>query len=174
MTDQANEKPGKGAVEIDQAKVQMMIQEINDNQNLLFGIVGGVVAAAIGATIWAIITAAINYQIGWMAIGVGLLVGFAVRICGKGIDIKFGVFGAILSFLGCLSGNLLAVCIAISRDEHIPFFDLLSRLNPEVTIELMKATFRPMDLLFYGIAVYEGYRFSFRKISEGELSKLIK
>lgn len=31
-----------------------------------------------------------------------------------------------------------------------------------------------MDLLFHAIAVYEGYRFSFRTISEEELASLIK
>lgn len=29
-----------------------------------------------------------------------------------------------------------------------------------------------MDLLFYGIAIYEGYKFSFRQIIEQELATL--
>ena len=28
----------------------------------------------------------------------------------------------------------------------------------------MKADFSPIDLLFYGIAIYEGYKFSFRQV----------
>ena len=174
MTDQTNEQFEKGAVEVDQPKFQMMLQEIRDNQNLLFGTVGGIVAAAIGAAIWAVITALTNFQIGWMAVGVGFLVGYAVRICGKGIDKSFGAIAAILSLLGCLAGNLLTVCIVVSRHQHIPFFDLLSRLNPEIVVGLTKATFRPMDLLFYGIAVYEGYKFSFRRISNEELANSTK
>ncbi len=35
-------------------------------------------------------------------------------------------------------------------------------------------TFQPMDLLFYAIAVYEGYRFSFVQISEEQIAGLIK
>jgi hypothetical protein len=174
MTDQTNEQLEKGTVDIDQVKSQMVMQEMKDNQNLLFGMIGGIVAAAIGAAIWATITAMTNFQIGWMAVGVGFLVGHAVRMCGKGIDKSFGIVGATLSLLGCLAGNLLTVCIAISRHQQIPFFDLLSRLNPEIVLELMRATFSPMDLLFYGIAVYEGYKFSFRKISKEELANSIK
>lgn len=174
MDDQTTEQLQKGTGQIDQAQFQMSLQEMRDNQNLLFGIIGGTVAAAIGAVIWAIMTGVTNYQIGWMAVGVGFLVGYTVRICGKGIDTSFGVVGAILSLLGCLAGNLLTVCIVVSRHEHIAFFDLLSRLDAEITIELMKATFNPMDLLFYGIAIYEGYKFSFRKISREELTKLTK
>jgi len=164
----------KGSVEIDELKLQTYVQEIKDNQNLSLGILGGLGAAAIGATIWAMITTLTNYQIGWMAVGVGLLVGMGVRSLGKGIDTSFGVIGAALSLLGCLAGNLLTICILISRQENIELFNLLSRLNPSTTFQLMKATFNPIDLLFYGIAVYEGYRFSFRRISEDELSRLTK
>ena len=164
----------KGSVEIDELKLQTLMQEIKDNQNLPLGILGGISAAAIGAAIWAMITALTNFQIGWMAVGVGFLVGIGVRSLGKGIDLSFGAVGAALSLLGCLAGNLLTVCILISRQENIELFNLLSRLNPLVAVELMKVTFNPMDLLFYGIAVYEGYRFSFRRISEDELSRLTK
>jgi hypothetical protein len=174
MSDQTVEGLGKGTREIDQIKYQMMVQELKADQNLSFGIVGGVVAATIGATIWAIITAVTNYQIGWMAVGVGFLVGYAVRISGKGIDKTFGVAGAGLSILGCVAGNLLTACILISRHQNIPVLQLLSRLNPEIVVEIMKATFNPMDLLFYAIAVYEGYKFSFRRLSKEELEKLVK
>ena len=174
MIDQTKEELGKGSGEIDQTKFQMMVQELQADQNLSFGIVGGIVAAAIGAAIWAIITAVTNYQIGWMAVGVGFLVGYAVRISGKGIDKTFGVVGAVLSILGCFAGNLLTACMIISKHQHIPVLQVLSRLDPEIVIEIMKATFSPMDLLFYAIAVYEGYRFSFRRLSKEELEKLVK
>jgi hypothetical protein len=41
-------------------------------------------------------------------------------------------------------------------------------------MDLMKATFSPIDLLFYGIAVYEGYRFSFRQVTPEELAGFVK
>ncbi len=176
MNDQKTEQPetAKVPVEIDELKLQTLMQEIKDNQNLSLGILGGMGAAAIGAIIWAVITALTNFQIGWMAVGVGFLVGIGVRSLGKGINTSFGIVGAILSLVGCLAGNLLTVCILISRQEGIELFNLLTRLNPAVVVELIKATFNPMDLLFYGIAVYEGYRFSFRRVSDDELSKLTK
>ncbi|HEX7014155.1 MAG TPA: hypothetical protein VF191_01505, partial [Cyclobacteriaceae bacterium] len=37
------------------------------------------------------------------------------------------------------------------------------------TRSFMMSTFSPIDLLFYGLAAYEGYRFSFRQISEAEI-----
>ncbi len=139
------------------------LQEARDNQNLTIGVLGGIAAAAVGAVIWALITALTQYQIGWMAVGVGLLVGYAVRLLGKGVDPVFGVAGAVIALAGCLAGNLLAVVIAVSRQESVAVLTLLSRLTPEITMDIMKETFQPIDLLFYGLAVYEAYRFSFTR-----------
>jgi hypothetical protein len=106
-----------------------------------------------------------------MAVGVGFLVGFSVRQFGKGLDQSFGMAGALLSLIGCLTGNLLAVCIAVSRHQSIPLLDLLLRLDFGTIVYFIKETFNPMDLLFYGIAVYEGFKFSFYKVSSTELAK---
>jgi hypothetical protein len=45
-------------------------------------------------------------------------------------------------------------------------------MQPTVAMELLVATFSPMDLLFYGIAVYEGYHLSFRQVTDQELAEL--
>jgi hypothetical protein len=160
--------------QIDQAQLQYAIEQLRSQQNLAGGVIAGLVAALAGAAVWAGITVLTNFQIGWMAVGVGFLVGFAVRAVGKGVDKSFGIAGAILALLGCLTGNLLAVCGIVSRQEGIPFFTLLSRLNVQMIQELMTATFSPMDLLFYGIAVYESYRFSFRQVKPEDLGSLAK
>jgi len=39
--------------------------------------------------------------------------------------------------------------------------------------EAEERTFDPMDILFYGIAVYEGYKLSFRQVSPEELASLV-
>jgi hypothetical protein len=44
------------------------------------GAFAGVAVAIIGVIVWAILTATTKYQSGWMALGVGAPVGFALRI----------------------------------------------------------------------------------------------
>ena len=44
--------------------------------------------------------------------------------------------------------------------------------HPATMLELLKATFSPMDLLFYGLALYPGYRCAFRPISQDALAAL--
>lgn len=167
-------KATKPEVEIDEMKYQQFLYEIESNQNLHMGIVGGLIAAVIGAAIWAAVTVITDFQIGWMAVGIGFLVGYAVRITGKGISKSFGYVGAILALASCFAGNLFSICAIISKQEAIPFFHLVTRLNPQIILDIMKTTFSPIDLLFYGIAVYEGYRFSFRQVKEDELAGLTR
>lgn len=134
------------------------------------------VAALVGAGIWAAITVTTNFQIGWMAVGVGFIVGYAVRILGKGVTKSFGIAGAALALLGCLMGNLMSACGYLAIERSATFWSVFSAalIHPVLAFELLKVTFSPMDLLFYGIAVYEGYKFSFRPITPEELAAVAK
>src|SRR5262245_66169208 len=76
-------------------------------ENLPLGFMAGLLAAAVGAGLWALITIFVGFQIGWMAVGVGFLVGWAVRVAGKGRHRAFGIMGALLALSGCAVGNLL-------------------------------------------------------------------
>jgi hypothetical protein len=146
---------------------------VEENEgNLLYGIIAGIVAAVIGAIIWALVTVWTEYQIGWMAVGVGFLVGFSIRIFGKGTSIKFGIIGAVLALLGCLAGNLLATCIWASKEYNVSIFDILSVLNFSIIVEIFKETFSPIDLLFYALAIFEGYKFSFKTTKKPIDSKI--
>ena len=169
MSDTASDASGAAQGGIDPARFQMFLDEIRAEQNLPLALLTGSIAAAIGAGLWTAITVATNYQIGFMAVGVGLLVGVAVRKFGKGIDKPFGIAGAGLSLLGCAVGNLLTACQIFANHEEVPLMKVVSSLTPNVAKEIMVATFSPMDLLFYGIAVYEGYRLSFGRLTRDDL-----
>ena len=123
-------------------------------------LVGGAVAAVIGAAIWAGVTVATGYQIGFMAIGVGILVGFAVRLTGKGEAQVFGFIGGAFALLGCVLGNLFIGIAMIAKEYELAFFEALLNFDYTAAPELLSAMFSPMDLLFYGIAVWEGFKFA--------------
>ncbi len=158
----------------DPQQLEMLIRQRKDNQNLGLAALGGLIGASIGAAVWTGVTVLTHYQIGWMAVGVGFLTGLIVRKMGQGIDPLYGVIGATFSLLGCLAGNLMAICIIAAKEVGLPVMDIVSSLTPSVIVEIFKESFSPIDLLFYGIAVYEGYRFSINRITEQELSNITK
>lgn len=157
---------------VDPLILQAALRRIRGEQNLMLAVIVGAAAALAGASVWAVITVTTHYQIGWMAVGVGFLVGYAVKTFGKGIDRSFGIVGAVWSLIGCAAGNLFTIVGTIAKEQNIPVMNILEKLDPEIIASLMQATFNPMDVLFYGIAIYEGYKFSFRQLTQADLMKI--
>ena len=149
-------------------RVAAEIERIHGQQNLAMAILGGVVASIVGAVLWAVITAVTQFQIGFMAIGVGFLVGWAVWNLGHGVTTLYGVIGGLFALFGCLLGNLLTFCYFAGQEAGMPVLDVLnSVLASGSIVGVLTETFSPMDLLFYAIAVYEGYKLSFRELIIG-------
>ena len=167
------EVPDEDDPQLDPAMIEVAFQKFEAEQSMVGGFLAGAVAALVGAGVWALVTILTGYQIGFMAIGVGFLVGLAVQFFGKGISKTFCVMGAALALIGCLLGNYFTVVHFVSEAEGLGFFDTLSQINPAAIPELMMVTFSPMDLIFYGIAVYEGFKLSFRKITHEEIKAAI-
>lgn len=133
----------------------------NRQQNLLIAFIAGSVAMLVSAIIWAVVTTVTGYQIGWMAIGVGFLVGLAVRL-GKGVDNIYRYLGAGLALIGCLLGNFFTIVGFISQEEEVNAFSVLGLIDYANIPSLMMTTASPIDLLFYAIAIYQGYKISVR------------
>jgi hypothetical protein len=129
-------------------------------ENLPLGFMAGLAAAAVGAGLWALITIFTGFQIGWMAVGVGFLVGWAVRMAGNGRHSAFGIMGALLALGGCALGNLLAIIMIAARQYNVPPLDVFTHLTPDAVLSLMEASFKPIHVIFYFVAILEGYRFS--------------
>ncbi len=158
---------------ISEQEAQMALDVLRSEQKLIPATLAGIVAAMIGGGIWATVTIVTEYQIGWMAIGIGFLVGFTVRIVGKGIDQTFGAVSAVLSLFGCMVGNVLTVAYFVAVNEGMEFMDVVSQLDFALTYELLVSTFQIMDVLFYGLAAYFGYRYAFREITQDDFKRVL-
>ncbi len=154
-------------------QMQMAMETLRSEQNLLVGTLAGFVASLTGAGVWALVTVVTEYQIGWMAVGIGVLVGFSIRLAGKGIDQTFGIAGAALALIGCVVGNVLTMTYFIAANEGMSFMDILVQLDIAITYELLASTFEIIDVLFYGMAVYFGYKYAFRQVSEDDFNRAL-
>ena len=123
----------------------------------------GLVAALIGGGLWAALVAATGIKLGYAAIGVGFLVGLAIRGFAHGHDPAYGYVGAILALLGCVVGDVLSDSVYLAKAMHEPALNVITHLTPKLAAELLKTGFQPMDALFYAIAAFAGYRNSFSK-----------
>lgn len=158
-------------IKIDDTKFERYMAGLKLEQNLAMAVAAGMISAVVMGLLWAAITVITNYQIGFMAIAVGLAVGFSVKYMGKGFDQIFGIVGGGFAFFGCLLGNFFSIVGFIADSEGLGYFETYALIDWTMIPDLMMDTFSGMDLLFYGLAIYEGYRFSFRQITEAEVIK---
>jgi hypothetical protein len=147
-------------------------EQLKQAQNFPMGVLAGIGAALLGALLWATIAAFTGLNFSLIAIAVGAMVGFAVQQAGKGIDVKFGIAGAVLAALGCFMGNILGVFGYVAYKLDVNVFSLLSNVPLGSVIENYFNEIGFFSIVFYGVAIYEGYNFSFRKITDKTIHEL--
>ncbi|MFS2110666.1 hypothetical protein ACCC88_13320 [Sphingomonas sp. Sphisp140] len=157
MTDATIEPP-----EFETMNHDDVIAQLRAQQNFPLAIIAGLAAAIVGAILWAVVVYVTNYSTGLMAIVVGALVGYAVRVTGKGVDQQFGILGAVLAAFGWALGTALADVAMVAQLGHAEVTAVASQLGLSGTAQLFMEAADPMDLLFLAIAVWEGYKFAFR------------
>ena len=134
------------------------VTEPVETGNLALAAVAGLVAAVVGAVLWAFLASATHFKIGYAAVGIGFLVGLAMRAAGKGHTPVFGYVGAVLALLGCVAGDVLSDCSMVATHYNKPLTDVLAVLTPSVAFTLLQEGFQPLDALFYVLAAMAGYR----------------
>ncbi len=175
MSDQPHLPKGPGPqTTIDQLKLQHLMDQLRTEQNLAMGVFGGLFAALVAASAWATITYYTGWQSGIVAVGLGWLVGYAVRRMGNGIDLVFGVAGAVLALLGIVFGNLLATCAYLAENSGASILEVIATLDLDTAARILVEGFSPVDLLFYALAVYYAYKGSIRPMTESELQQITR
>jgi len=147
---------------------------VKSQENLIPAVICGAIVGLIGAILWGIVTVVTDFQIGYMAVAIGAGVGYTIRLVGKGVSQIFGFWGGAIAFVSVVLGNVFSIMGIIANYQDVSLVDTLLYMDYSYLPQFMSETFSPIDLLFYGIAIYEGYKFSFRVLTQEELEKIRK
>ena len=161
--------------EVDPAEIEQMREILQSRQSLGRAIAGGFLSALIGAGAWAVITVVTGHQHEAMSLGIGLLVGLAVRKYGRGISPQFGVAGASLAFFGSLLGNVFSAGAVMAQALGQPLiqFEMQLITNPAFFGRLVLPFFSLWNPMFYVFAAIAGYYLSYRAPTNAELTRMI-
>ncbi|MBK1880952.1 hypothetical protein JIN85_00915 [Luteolibacter pohnpeiensis] len=135
--------------------------------NIVLAIAGGAIGAVLGAAIWTMVTVYTGYQIGYMAIGVGALIGFLIRLMGRGHTTAYSMIGVGFAILGCVAGNVLSGIGFVAKENGLGFLNTYLHFNYAASYDVLVAMFSPIDILFYAIAIRAAYTYS--KIRDPQL-----
>ncbi len=130
----------------------------------LGGPVAAVLAACVsggaGAIIWCVIVILTQHEIGWIAWGVGVLVGASVRFAAKEMDESIaGIIAAIGSAVSIVAGKLLLVFL-IMQFLPVEEFDaeLVKLTSVQRFIQLFTDSFGILDVVFFFLAIGTAYK----------------
>ena len=113
-------------------------------------LVAGALGAFVGAGLWTAVTALTEYEIGWIAWGVGGLVGFAMSRFTSERSAQLGIYAAVLAVAGLAIGKVATVRVmapTMGRSIIVDNPQILlyafahdmragERFSPELSIEL--------------------------------------
>ena len=122
-------------------------------QNIVMGVAGGIVGAIAGAIAWAAIAWATDGNWSLLAIGVGLLTGFGVRVFGRGIEMRFKVLAAMLAVFGCLLGQLFAGIVFDITRHGATLAEVLQHMSPAELLTFYRKQLGGMDVLSWLVAM---------------------
>lgn len=141
---------------------QVLVGGDTVRENVPLVVAVGLVAMLAGAILWALVTVITQMELGLMAIVVGFLVGLGIQKVRKRPNRNFGILGAVLALAGCLLGNALSFVVFAAQQSGAPLAGVIFDMNLAALPAVMAQNFAAMDLLFYGIAIYEGFKFGSR------------
>ncbi|MFJ6937071.1 hypothetical protein [Streptomyces sp. NPDC101132] len=125
--------------------------------NAGLGIAAAVLAALVTAALYGLIIGTTEYQVGYAAVGVGLLIGLAAGKLG-GPNPVTPVLSAVLALGAVYAGQLYGVAMLGAEELHTTTLDLVSSLGLSTLHAAWKEAIGPMDFLFFAIGAVVAYQ----------------
>lgn len=154
--------------DLDRAEQYRLAETLIGEQNFTNGLAAAVVAAIAGAFGWGVVSMATGYMVGWVAIGLGVLVGYGMQVFGRGLTAKFSAAAAALAVFGCLAGNLAGAILYDARTYGLSARDIFSGMTLDDVVAFYSGTLTFMDLVFWLLAVGAAWQFAPRRLSVDE------
>ena len=139
--------------------------EVLPAERFALAVPAGIAAALLGAILWAVFVYVTEFQLGLVVVVIGALIGYVIRVVGRGTRPAFGILGAICAAFAWALGTVLTDVAFLAQSAGRPFLEVLNLLGAEETVTLAFQSADVMDIVFLGIAVWEGYKFSFHRIA---------
>jgi hypothetical protein len=151
---------------------KVALKKLRRYQSFIYALIGGLLITASTAVGWAFATAMTGYQGVYLALGVGVLVGIAVRFFGAGIKPIFGILAALLALAGSLLGYYLSQNGFLEELQLAGIVGIPDYLDQELMLNTMRDSFVPLDLVFYGLAAVLAYLIAIRRINSRKMARL--
>jgi hypothetical protein len=123
-------------------------------------LLAGLVAAVVGGVVWGLVVKLSEYEVGIVAWGIGLVVGFAVAAVSRARGPALQAVAVACALFGILLGKYLSYALVLQEEADAQGVDigLFSSDMWSFFREDLDLVFGWFDLLWIGLAVYTAWR----------------
>ncbi|OKK20950.1 hypothetical protein AMK16_11180 [Streptomyces sp. CB00455] len=126
--------------------------------NLALGVAAAVVVALVTAGIYGAIIGASRHEIGYAAVGVGALIGFAAGKLG-GPNPVVPVVSALLSVAAVFAGQILGIAVIDAHQLGVSMLDMLDLgVSVSLLFDVWKQDADPLTYLFFAVGAYAAFQ----------------
>jgi hypothetical protein len=131
---------------------------------LLPTVLAGLVAAIVGGVVWGLIVKWTDYEVGFVAWGIGFLVGLAIVTATRGArGLVLQVVAVLCALVGIVVGKYLSFAwvlqeVAERETQGLVEISVLSTDTVDLFLEELGTVFDWIDILWVGLAVYTAWR----------------
>jgi hypothetical protein len=135
-----------------------------ESPSLLRAIGGGVGAAIAGALVWGLLAVPAGQSAHPLAVVVGVMVGFSVRLRGNGRTAPFKVVAVLITLFGCALGAVLAAAALAAFDPALGLGGITGLpavfSDPNLLITSLRERLGALSLISLALALYVAFRIS--------------
>ena len=136
--------------------INKVFAEETKNPNLPKAILGGIVGGGLGGLLWFLFVVVTKLELGWIAIGVGWLVGMGVHLgSGRKRGLHLQLLSAFLTLATLFIANYFVLYKLVQDEVGIGLQQLPFSLVMQV---FMKSVVSPIGLLIWAIGLYVAFR----------------
>ncbi len=145
-----------------------LAQKLISEQNFAAAVIVGAVATVLAAAAYGITVAIWPFSYGFVAAGIGIVIGLSMRFLGRGISTKFAVVATVYTITGCVLGNLFRVIVAQAAGSATSPIDVLRNHAFSVLAERSVSYYSLVDLVYLFVAVFCATFLAKRTLSRSE------
>ncbi len=145
-----------------------LADKLISEQNFAAAVIVGAVATILAAAAYGIIVATWAFSYGFVAAGVGIVIGLSMQFLGRGISMKFAVVATVYAITGCVLGNLFRVIIELAQANATSPIDALRNNSLSVLAEWSVSDVSFVDLVYWFVAVFCAVFLAKRPLSRSE------
>lgn len=141
-------------------------------QSLPHALMAGFIATVLFAVIWSMLTNASGRVFPWLTMFLGVLVGFAVRRAGQGLDWRFPVVAAGLAIAGSVFGNIVLAAGTSARELGSSTLVVLREVTFMTWPVFFDEAMRAADWVFAAVGAVIAAFFANRRLNRREYQAL--